>query len=100
MSELVDVEPHRARSIEVRENGAEVRVHLDFNVEQDLDRVEVDEQTAQVTVTAWVGWRADGCHVRDRAILAAGRTATFVDVALTENLGGRMVRDGAGSPPE
>jgi hypothetical protein len=95
MSDLVEIGPHPARSLEVREDGAVVRVHLAFNIEQDLDRLETNEQQDEVIVTAWVGWRPDASHLRNRQVIAGGGTVTFVDVRLTENLDDRRVRDGA-----
>lgn len=95
MPDLVEIEPHRTRSLEIREDGAVVRVHLDFNVQQGLDRLEADEGPDEVIVTAWVGWRPDAGHLRNPQVIAAGRTVTFVDVRLMENLGDRQVRDGA-----
>jgi hypothetical protein len=94
MPDLVEIGPHPARSLEVREDGTVVRVHLAINSEQDLDRVEVDER-ADLTVTAWVGWKADGRHLHDRSLRAARTKTTFIDVRLSENLAGRPVRDGA-----
>jgi hypothetical protein len=97
MPDLVEIGPHPARSLEVREGGKVLRVHLAINSEQDLDRVEVDER-ADLTITAWVGWKADARHLHDRSLRAAGTKTTFIDVRLSENLAGRAVRDGA-SPP-
>lgn len=73
-------------------------VHLAINSEQDLDRVEVDERD-DLTVTAWVGWKVDARHLHDRSLRAARIKTTFIDVRLSENLAGRLVRDGT-SPRE
>ena len=94
MSALVEIEPHRARSLEFREDDKVIRVHLAINSEQQLDRVELDENPEAVTVTAWVGWKPDARHLHNRSLLTAGTQATFVDVRLTESLAGRPVRDG------
>ena len=92
---LIEIQPHPARSLEVREDGALVRVHLDFSAEQDLDRLETEEGTEEVIVTAWIGWKPDARHLRDRQVVASGRTVTFVDVRLKERVGDRKLRDGA-----
>ena len=52
MPELVQISPHPANSLEVREDGAVVRVHLAFNAEQELDHVDIEEAAAEVVVTA------------------------------------------------
>ena len=72
-----------------------MRVHLDFNIEQDLDRLETDEGSEEVVVTAWVGWKPDSGHLRNRQVIAGGRTVTFVDVRLKKRVGARRLRDGA-----
>ena len=95
MPDLVQISPHAARSLEVRDNGAVVRVHLSFNAEQQLDHVDLDEGTAEVAVTAWVGWKATAGHIQDPAVLAAGGKVTFIDLRLDQNLSGRAIRDTA-----
>lgn len=95
MADLVQISPHPARAFEIREDGAVVRVHLAFNAEQELDRVDIDEGAEEVAVTAWVGWKATARHVQDPALLAGGGKVTFIDLRLGQNLAGRPIRDTA-----
>jgi hypothetical protein len=95
MPGLVQIEPYPARSLEVREGGAVVRVHLSLNSEQEFDHVDVDEGTAEVAVTAWVGWKATARHLQDPAVVVGATKSTFMDLRLDQNLGGRPLRDTA-----
>jgi hypothetical protein len=88
---LVNVGPTPLLSLpfELRENGQVVRVRVTFNVEQALDRLEVEEGHDEVVITAWVGWKTGAVHLRNPRVTAAGSVIRFHEVVLAEPLAQR-----------
>lgn len=93
---LVNVAPSPLLShpFELRESGRVVRIRLTFNVEQSIDRLEVQEGDDEVVITAWIGWKPGAVHLRNPKVTAAGIVTMFQNVALSEPVGERRLVDG------
>lgn len=93
---LVNVRPIPLLSqpFKLRESGGVVRVRVTFNVEQALDRLEVEEGHDEVVITAWVGWKPNAAHLRNPKVTAAATVIRFHEVVLAEPMGQRRLVDG------
>lgn len=90
----VGAAPLFSHPFELREGGRMVRVRVTFNVDQALDRLEVEEGDDEVVITAWVGWKPGAVHLSNPRVTAAGTVINFQNVDLSEPLGQRRLLDG------